>query len=215
MSSTSRYDTLIFDWDGTLINSIPRILACFERTFQTSGVAPVSAEAARVLIGIPLQDALRQLAGPDADVDAMTATYREIWLGPELALSPLFPGVPEMLGALNAAGFRIMVATGKSREGMERETGHYQLDRFFSHTRCAGESLPKPEPAMLHALVAESGADPARCLMIGDSALDLEMAARAGMDAVGVTSGAHGREALMDHAPRACFDVVTELRAWL
>jgi phosphoglycolate phosphatase len=127
----------------------------------------------------------------------------------------LFPGVIEMLEALRARGHVLAVATGKSRQGLERALDANGLRAYFSASRCADESTPKPHPAMLHELMQALAAAPGRMLMIGDTSHDLQMAAAAGVDAVAVTYGAHAEDGLRELRPRACVGSVAALRQWL
>jgi phosphoglycolate phosphatase len=127
----------------------------------------------------------------------------------------LFAGVRELLHDLHAAGYRLAVATGKSRRGLEHALESTALRKYFAASRCADETNPKPHPAMLLELMAQFAALPGQALMIGDTSHDLEMARSAGVDAVAVTYGAHPGDALRALAPRACVASIVELRAWL
>ena len=211
------YDLLIFDWDGTLINSIERILFCFRRSFETLALpAPADAEV-KQLIGLPLAESFRILF-PRATgevLERLNDAYRRIWRSADLATSPLFPGVRPMLMRLRAAGFLLAVATGKSREGLTREMEEHRLTDWFQGSRCARENKAKPDPEMLRELLEETGTEPRRALMIGDSSLDLEMAAAMAMDRIAVSSGSQNPEVLAKSGPLACFPVVTHLEAWL
>jgi phosphoglycolate phosphatase len=127
----------------------------------------------------------------------------------------LFPGVRELLQDLHGAGYRLAVATGKSRRGLDHALESTALRRYFAASRCADETNPKPHPAMLLELMEQLAAAPGQALMIGDTSHDLEMARSAGVDAVAVSYGAHPGEALRALSPRACVASIAELRAWL
>jgi len=211
------YRHIIFDWDGTLIDSIPRIVDCFHKSFAALSLALLPDERIKSLIGLPLANAFKTLV-PKASEDTASHfvdIYRDFWRDPQLPLSPLFPGVEDLLDALAQMGIVLAIATGKSREGLERELDFHNLHHRFRATRCAGEVQPKPQPDMLLQLVAELTADPKQTLMIGDTTLDLDMANNAGIAAVAVTSGGHPKSELMTSKPIACFDTITELTAWL
>jgi phosphoglycolate phosphatase len=120
-----------------------------------------------------------------------------------------------LLDELRASGRLLAVATGKSRRGLDQAFAATGLARYFSASRCADETTPKPDPAMLLELLGELEAAPAGALMVGDTSHDLEMARGAGVDAVAVSYGAHAGDALRSLAPRACVESVAELRAWL
>jgi phosphoglycolate phosphatase len=126
----------------------------------------------------------------------------------------LFPGVLELLGALKAEK-QLAIATGKSRRGLDRALDTGKLRAFFSGSRCADETQPKPHPAMLLELMEELGVEAGRVLMIGDTSHDLEMARSAGVDALAVSYGAHGEDGLRACGPRGCVSSVAELGAWL
>jgi phosphoglycolate phosphatase len=215
-----RLSVLVFDWDGTLIDSIPRIVRCFRETFSSLGLPTPSSRSIKRLVGKPLQESfeilLRELAAEkDAKADALVDRYRSIWLGPQLALSPLFDGVAELLQRLSELGFELALATGKSREGFERESNLYAMRDFFGHTICAGEQPGKPSPDMLHHLARAYARSESELLMIGDSTLDMEMARRAGCAAAAVATGGSAGEELMAHQPLTVFDSILELEPWL
>jgi len=127
----------------------------------------------------------------------------------------LFPGAAELLAELRARGHVLAVATGKSRQGLERALDATGLRPHFAASRCADETTPKPHPAMLRELMQLLDAPRDRALMIGDTSHDVQMAAAAGVDAVAVCYGAHAGEDLRALEPRACVDTVEELRRWL
>lgn len=212
MVDLSHYDLIIFDWDGTLLDSVPRIVTCFQRTFEKVGVPTAEERAIRATIGLPIGPSLQQLFGKDAEVDGIYEIYREVWLDESIPWSPLFPGVLEFLEGLHGSGRPMAIATGKSRVGLQRDMERLQTAHFFGVSRCGDESEAKPSPKMLLEILEETGVAPQRALMIGDSPLDLEMATRAGIPAVGVTSGAHDEAGLAAAKPMACLTSVTEMR---
>lgn len=211
-----RYGLIVFDWDGTLIDSAGPIVECIQQAARTLGLGVPSAERARHVIGLGLQDSLR-LAVPDLPAQRtreFVECYRAEFLARESNMR-LFPGVETMLGGLRERGHRLAVATGKSRQGLERALDASGLRPYFDASRCADESTPKPHPAMLHELLAQLEASAREALMIGDTSHDLQMAAAAGVDAVAVCYGAHGVDGLRALRPRACLDSVEGLAAWL
>lgn len=211
-----KYELVVFDWDGTLLDSAGAIVKAIQAACRDLDL-PVPADAqARHVIGLGLADAMRH-AVPDLLPDnyqAMVDRYRYHYLSGDHALT-LFAGVPEMLARLQAAGHILAVATGKSRMGLERALDHSGLRPYFLASRCADECHSKPHPQMLEELMAEFGTKPASTVMIGDTSHDLLMARNAGVDALAVTYGAHPHDHLLDHAPLACLHEVGELDDWL
>ncbi len=211
------YRLIVFDWDGTLVDSIGRIVSCFRACFERHGAPYPGDDAVKRWIGIPLRDACQALmpkAGDDF-LDAFVASYRDVWLDPATPLAPLFPGVADLLAWLDGCGHRLAVATGKARAGLERELAHHRLAAWFEAVRCAEDAHPKPHPDMLRQLMTTTGATPRETLMVGDTAMDLEMAARAGADGAAVLTGGHSRARLSESAPRVYLERVVDLRQFL
>lgn len=211
-----RYPLVVFDWDGTLIDSASAIVECIQQSARDMALPVPPAARARHVIGLGLQDSLRH-AVPElarADYAAFAERYRRHFIAREDAMG-LFPGVRELLDRLAARGHRLAVATGKSRRGLDRALQASGLARLFSASRCADETHSKPHPAMLEELSAALDVAPGAMLMVGDTTHDLEMARSARVDAVAVTYGAHPAEALQALAPRGCVASVAELDAWL
>lgn len=211
-----KYELIAFDWDGTLLDSAGAIVRAIQASCCDLGLPPPDDATARHVIGLGLADALRHAvpALPPEQTQAMVERYRFHYLSGDHALT-LFPGVEAMLGRLQAAGHTLTIATGKSRQGLERALDHSGLRRFFSASRCADECHSKPHPQMLEELMAEFGMAPTSTVMIGDTSHDLQMAANAGVDALAVTYGAHPHGHLREYAPAACLHSVAELDRWL
>ena len=172
-----RFDLIVFDWDGTLMDSAGAIVRAMQAAARDLGLAALSDERARYVIGLGLEPALRH-ALPDLEDSAyprMVERYRHHYLSSDHELG-LFAGVKEMIEALAARGHMLAVATGKSRIGLNRALGHAGLGGYFHATRCADECFSKPHPAMLEELMDELGVAPERTLMIGDTTHDLQMA---------------------------------------
>jgi phosphoglycolate phosphatase len=211
-----QFDLVVFDWDGTLMDSAAAIVRAIQSACRDLGVAEPSDVQARHVIGLGLGDALR-LAVPDLDeahYPQMTERYRHHYLSSDHELE-LFGGVPALLEQLKGDGYLLAVATGKSRIGLDRALDHSGLRPNFDATRCADECFSKPHPQMLEELLDEFAVPAKRCLMIGDTTHDLQMAINAGVAGVGVTYGAHAVEQLRTCAPLACIDSVAELTTWL
>ncbi len=197
------YSLVIFDWDGTLMDSTGRIVSCLAAAAADVALPPLPPERLCSIIGLGLFEAIRELypQAPEPLVQAMRDRYAVHFIAAEETPSALFEGVLETLRALRAHGVSMAVATGKSRRGLDRVWGATGLGHWFDSSRCADETRSKPHPDMVLELVAELGHEPARTLMVGDTSFDLEMAQRASVDRVGVTYGAHPPEQLALYQP--------------
>jgi len=212
------YRLLIFDWDGTLVDSIGRIVESMHRAAELCELPRLSDEAIKGIIGLGLPEAIRTLY-PDLREEALVERFRlgygEHYLGLENEPSALFPGVLESLESFREQGYRLAVATGKSRRGLHKVlAGRGWLD-YFDVTRCADETASKPHPRMLHEIMTHCAVAPEQALMVGDSAFDLQMANNAGVDSVAVGFGAQPLQALQAYGPRLAIEHFDELHAWL
>lgn len=212
-----RFELLVFDWDGTLMDSAARIVACIRAGFADSGLEPPSREAASDIIGLGLEDAMARLlpGAQPGQVSEVAAAYRRHFLGDEPTPSELFPGAAETLDRLSEAGYLLAVATGKSRVGLERSLDESGLRGRFIATRCADETFSKPHPQMLMELMDELGVRARETLMIGDTEYDMLMAANAGASALAVCHGVHGRERLISCSALDCLESLPEIPRWL
>jgi phosphoglycolate phosphatase len=209
------YSLIVFDWDGTLIDSASTIAECIQQAARDLGLEPPSHEQATHVIGLGLHDSLR-IAVPDLRPEQYTEfveRYRTHFLAREDRMR-LFPGIQPLLGKLSKDR-TLAIATGKSRRGLDRALEATGLRRYFSGSRCADETHPKPHPAMLVELMEECSVDKRDTLMIGDTSHDLEMARSAGVDALAVTYGAHPETALRACNPLGCVPDVEGLQRWL
>jgi phosphoglycolate phosphatase len=211
-----KYRLIVFDWDGTLMDSAQTIVQCIQQASSDFGLEVPDRARASHVIGLGLRDALRMAvpALPAERYAAFAEAYGRHFLAREGSMS-LFHGVPELLLELCARGHKLAVATGKSRRGLERALEAAGLKECFAGTRCADETHPKPHPAMLLELMEALAADPREAVMIGDTSHDIAMARGARVDAVAVTYGAHPAQALRACAPDHCVDSVESLRQWL
>jgi phosphoglycolate phosphatase len=211
-----RFDLLVFDWDGTLMDSAAAIAASIQDSCRDLGLPVPDDRRASHVIGLGLKDAL-EYAVPDLaqqDYGKLVERYRHHFLERDRRLTA-FEGVEAMLRKLAGDGFMLAVATGKTRAGLDRALKATGFGPVFHGSRCADECWSKPHPAMLLELMEEFGTAPPRVLMIGDTTHDLQMAANAKVASVGVSYGAHPREQLAELEPLACVDNVPELAAWL
>lgn len=208
---------LIFDWDGTLMDSAGHIIAAVRAAAEDIGVRVPAEDEVRHVIGLGLREAIA-VAMPeldDADYERFVAAYRHRFWQESLHGQALFPGAREVLLELKAAGYLLAVATGKGRNGLRRVLEEEMLHQVFDVTRCAEETISKPDPRMLVEILDELGLEPREALMIGDTSYDLEMAARAGMDRLAVSYGAHRKALLLPHGPLGFLDDIRDLPQWL
>ncbi len=211
-----RFDLLVFDWDGTLMDSAEAIVEALQSACQDLELPVPTDDNARYIIGMSLHDALSHvLPGVDPAQHPLVAErYRHHFLLRDSGTT-LFPGAAELIKELHATGFLLAIATGKSRRGLKRSLEATGLAGYFHATRCADEGFCKPHPGMLTELIALTRASKERTLMIGDTSHDMAMAQNADVARVGVAYGAHVRHALIAYEPLACVDAISELRAWL
>jgi phosphoglycolate phosphatase len=212
----SRYDLLVFDWDGTLVDSTGHIAVSLQSSFADLGLPVPTDEAARHVIGLGLQDALTYLNPdlPENRYAEVADRYRHHFLSGDGGIC-CFPDVAESIITLNRDGYLLAVATGKSRRGLDRSMQSLALAPHFHASRCADEGFPKPHPDMLETLMTLLGTTPERTLMIGDTTHDLQMAANAGVGAIAVSYGAHPLAELERLEPLACVGNFRELMQWL
>jgi phosphoglycolate phosphatase len=211
-----QFDLIVFDWDGTLMDSTSAIIASMQSAARDIGVPPPDKKSASYVIGLGLQDAL-QAAMPDLDpthYPKMAERYRYHYLSQDHQLT-LFDGARAMLEDLVAQGYFIAVATGKTRVGLNRALSTAGVMSLFDATRCADETFSKPHPAMLQELTRELGQEMSRTVMIGDTTHDLQMASNAGAAGISVSYGAHPASELAAHSPLFGADSIADLHAWL
>lgn len=213
MSSNLRFPLVVFDWDGTLMDSVPRIVSCMQKMAQQASL-PVPAESAvRDIIGLSLWVALERLfdCHEESEQQQLIAIYRELYVHTDPTPSPLFNGVVDVLTELTEQGVQLGVATGKARQGLERAWQQTNTGHFFSVSRCADEAQSKPHPQMLQQILTHTGYTAEQTVMIGDSRYDLQMAKNAGMPSIGVTWGVHDHGELDAEQPIAIMQAIEEL----
>lgn len=211
----TKYELIVFDWDGTVMDSTAIIAGSIQSACRDLGLTVPSDQDARHVIGMGLSQALRH-AVPDLEEDQypeLAALYRHYYLSQD-AVIPLFEQARETIIELHESGYKLAVATGKSSAGLNRALNASGLTRYFHAFRTADMTFSKPHPAMLLEIMEYLDISPECCLMVGDTTHDLQMAINAGVDAVGVTHGAHPQEQLQALNPRALFDNFVSLREW-
>jgi len=215
--TTNSYKLLIFDWDGTLMDSVEEILYCMGMAIDDLQLEPKSRAEIKDIIGLGLHEAVEALyPGREPEFARIMADrYRHYFLSNRESNAVLFDGVETLLQELRSADYLLAVATGKGRAGLNKVLHETGMGPHFHTTRCSDETKSKPHPLMLEQIMAELGANPDNTLMIGDSEYDLDMANRAGIASIAVSHGVHSCDRLASHAPLECLDHVADLHNWL
>lgn len=211
------YELLIFDWDGTLSDSIGRIVEAMRTAAGLAGRPVRDDLAIKGIIGLGLPEAIRTLY-PDItanDLINFRQHYADSYMAMDVEPSRLFDGVRESLEAFRAEGYRMAVATGKARRGLDRVLKAHGWLEYFDATRAADETASKPDPLMLNEILQHCGVAPEKALMVGDASFDLLMARNAGMDSVAVGYGAQALDSLLQFEPALAINHFSELRTWL
>lgn len=199
------------------MDSAAHIVASMQAAMGDLGLQVLDRYVISDIIGLGMREALQRLFPgriDDAFFERFVAAYRTYYFA-ENAPQALFAGAHDTLRALRMQGYLLAVATGKGRHGLDKvlaETG--LMDVFHAH-RCAEETASKPDPRMVHELLAQLQVRPEYALMIGDSEYDLQMAVNAGIDAVGVSYGVHEPARLLRYDPLICLDRITDLPDFL
>lgn len=203
----------IFDWDGTLCDSIEHIVSAMEDAAREVAVAVPPAADIRNIVGLGLPQALAQLFPglPDERRAELGRAYSRHFAAPEHGPPLLYAGALDTLRGLRERGIELAVATGKSRRGLDRVLAALGLAGYFEATRCADETRSKPHPCMLYELMAARRKTAGEVFMIGDSEYDLAMAQQAGVQAVAVSYGVHSPGRLAAYQPLAIIDALPEL----
>ncbi len=215
------FPLLVFDWDGTLVDSIERIVTSLQHASKQAADIHIDEAQARDVIGLGLNEAISKLH-PELDaqlhatkLNNIADAYRQHYLYDNTVPAPLFAGVSDLLDELRENGFTLAISTGKSRVGLEQSIDEHQLADYFATTRCAGENKSKPHPEMLHEILDELNFAASQTLMIGDSEHDLKMANNANVQCIGVTHGVHDAKTLEKFNPLICLNNITELSDYL
>lgn len=211
------YRLLIFDWDGTLMDSRDKIVNCYAGAARDHGIDPPDPEQAAQLIGLSILDSLSKLYPQlSQDVHAgLAKSYGEHWRDKDQTPMALFGGVREGLEDLGRAGYLLSIATGKSAKGLQHALRETNLADRFAYARCGDQGRPKPDPEMLQKILGHTGMSKSEAMMIGDTSFDLEMAARAGMDGWGACYGSHSKEQLQHLSCRPPASSFAEIVAFL
>jgi len=214
---SKQYQCVIFDWDGTLMNSEARIVSSIQAAAERANYPVLSYNVSKQIIGLSLEKAVMTLY-PEADeagVKAISEGYTQYFL--EESDVPMLPfeGAERMLKSLKAQGTKLAIATGKSRRGLDQVLDEVGFAGYFDLTRTPVESESKPSPLMLQQILEAFSLKPEQAVMIGDTEFDMEMAAAIQMDRIALSHGVHELERLQSFDPVACFDDLHAMHAWL
>jgi len=208
-----RFDLIIFDWDGTLVDSIDWIVHCLQKAAGEYGCIVPEKQAAKDIIGLSIQRAMETLfPGIDQKTqEQLIACYSQEFFSKQITEDDLFTGVNEMLVKFKQMGYFVAIATGKSRVGLDKAMKGTGLSGFFHITRCADQTASKPQPDMLEEIIKEMAVCKERVVMVGDSIHDMQMAINAGIASIAVSCGAHSSEQLQQYNPLFNLQQTTQL----
>ncbi len=213
----NQFDLIIFDWDGTLVDSIDWIARCLKKAGGLCGLPIPEHQAAKDVIGLSIDQAMKKLY-PEADGPTQSLLikhYSREYFSRSVSRDDLFAGVYDMLHQLKAEGYQLAVATGKTRAGLDEALTGTGTWEFFCTTRSADETASKPDPKMLNEIIDHAQASRERTLMVGDSVHDLQMAMNARISSVALTCGAHPLESLQQFRPLLCLDQPIQLLEYM
>ena len=216
---------VVFDCDGTLIDSQHMIVGAINKAFADNGFPPPRPEQTRSIIGLSLDEAVRSLVqtcgieGAASRLPQLTEAYKEAFFTlrrDRVFAEPMYEGARAALEALDRQDHILLgIATGKSRLGLHKVLEREMLSSFFMTLQTADDAPSKPHPGMLHRAMDQTGIEAHRTVMIGDTSYDIEMAINAGVHAVGVVWGYHSAETLRAAGAHFIAEDFIELQAWL
>ncbi len=212
-----RHNLLIFDWDGTLMDSANKIVRCFQAAAEDCQLPVPERLLVEIQIGLSLEKAwsnifaaLKIEESPDL-LKRATLRYRDYFLDIDQTPMPLYEGVVEGIEQLEQAGYLLTIATGKARRGLERALAETQLAPHFMYSRCVDEAFSKPHPKMLLDILDYCGCEAGQALMIGDTSYDMQMAINAGVDGLAVSYGVHAQADIQPLASEGCVASFSEV----
>ncbi len=206
----------IFDWDGTLIDSAEKIVACMQQAASSQGLPVPDAGQAKNIIGLGLPQAVSELFPElnEGAVNAFCQAYSGYFIAADQIPCTFFPDVQETLIQLRAEGHQLAVATGKSRKGLDRALANQGMTSFFDSTRCADETASKPDPLMLYEIMSELACSSQCAVMVGDTEYDMAMATSAGVRRIAVNYGVHTPERLRPYKPCMLIGNLRKILDW-
>ena len=213
----NQYSFVIFDWDGTLMDSTGRIVSAMQATARTANLPEPSVKAVKSIIGLSMEAVMDQMfpTATPPQRDELFEIYRYQYVEGDKTPSPLFEGTMPLLNWLKSIDIPIAIATGKARQGLDRVLNEVGLIDFFDFSICADEAKSKPDPQMVDHLLKRANKLAHETLILGDSVHDLKMANNAGVQSIGVTSGANTHAELDVHEPVIILERICHLQDWL
>jgi len=209
----NRFDLIVFDWDGTLMDSVDWIVRCLLVAAKEQNCELPKEQDIKDIIGLSIHKSLDRLF-PELDNAArqlFIASYSKAFFSRQITENDLFAGVKEMLLHFKHTGYQLAVATGKSRHGLDKAMQGTGLDEFFDITQCADETASKPKPDMLNVIIETLDVSKERVVLIGDSTHDMEMAVNAGVVSIAVLCGANSKEQMKPYGPLLNLQTTTKL----
>lgn len=208
---------IVFDWDGTLMDSADHIVNCLQNAITELSLEPKTDDELKNIIGLGLREALFALypQATDEELTALVDRYRKHFFDQNTAPSELFTGARELVKELQTKDYFLAVATGKGRNGLDKVLKETGMGEYFPITRCADESHSKPHPQMMLDIIDYYGIEANEAIMVGDTEYDLQMANNAAAHSVAVSYGVHEKQRLLDCKPLTCLDSINDLHQWL
>lgn len=214
---SNKYQCVIFDWDGTLMNSEARIVASIQAAAKRAQFPVLPYDVSKQIIGLSLERAILTLypTASGAAIELMAKNYTECFLNESLVPMAPFDGAEDLLQGLKSFGVKLAIATGKSRRGLDQVLSELSFTEYFDLTRTPVEAESKPSPLMLEQILAALSLDVSQAVMVGDTEFDMEMAKSIGMDRIALSHGVHDMVVLESYEPVASFDDLFAMQAWL
>jgi len=213
----NNYKLIVFDWDGTLMDSVDRIVSSMQAAAKFASLSIPSNEQAKQIIGLSMPKVVEELfpyrtqAQEKLLVEHYKHQYKELSIVP----TPMFNNAIELLGKLRQHNKLLAVATGKGRAGLDRVMQETKTEHLFHASRCANDAISKPDPQMLFSLLDELNISSSEAIMIGDTSHDLQMAQSANIDSIGITHGVHDASTLSLYGPKAIVNSLVQLETLL
>lgn len=209
----NRFELIVFDWDGTLVDSVDWIVHCLRKAADDQGCVVPPVNEVKNIIGLSIHKSLDKLFPELGDVarQQLISGYSEAFFSRQITENDLFAGVADMLRQFKRAGYQLAVATGKSRKGLDKAIQGTGLEDFFDITKCADETASKPSPDMLDVIIEQMNVSKEKVVMVGDSTHDMQMAINAGVSSIAVLCGANSHEQLQPYRPLLNLKNTTEL----
>lgn len=209
----SKYKLVIFDWDGTVMDSAAKIIRCMQSAARVCELPIPTDDEVGHIIGISLRQAIQTLfaLSDDVKIDEVVNAYKDAFVHQDKTPSPLFEGAEDVFIALKNKGITLAVATGKARRGLIRAWDQTNTAHYFTDSRCADDAASKPSPDMLLQLLEALNVSVEHAVMVGDTTYDMQMAQSIGMDRVAVSYGVHAQLHLEKHEPIAVIHDIKEL----